>query len=408
MRILQLLGRSTGGIGSHVGRLTTELRGLGHDVVVATDRSTMTHFGWHDARALWPFGSVRALARTPLDWHRIMRLASTVDIVHAHGQQAAVVAAVAVLRARPRPRLVVTLHNEVPVTGPGAKAVRWAIGRADLVTGASDDLVETARALGARRAELSTVVSPRVPGLLAEPYTSTTPAVPETSTTPVVPHASATSAVSDTTPTRATAAPAATDGSSTPEAARRRRDLLESVGVALSDDRPLVLTVSRIAPQKDLDTLVAAARALTERAAWVVVGGGDAELRRRLEAEVSGIPVAFVGERGDVETWLRAATVLVLTSRWEARALVVQEAMAAGVPVVVPEVGGLPGLVGDAGVLVPPGDASAPAAAVDELLRAPARRAALAAAGRLRARTWETPEDEARQWVVRYEALTGS
>jgi glycosyltransferase involved in cell wall biosynthesis len=204
------------------------------------------------------------------------------------------------------------------------------------------------------------------------------------------------------------AGPAVTDGSSTPEAGRRRRDLLRSVGLASPDDRPLVLTVSRIAPQKDLDTLVAAARALTEPAMWVVVGGGDAELRRRLEAEVSGIPVAFAGERSDVETWLRAATVLVLTSRWEARALVVQEAMAAGVPVVVPKVGGLPGLVGDAGVLVPPGDAAATAAAVDELLRTPARRAALAAAGRLRARTWETPEDEARQWVVRYESLTRS
>jgi glycosyltransferase involved in cell wall biosynthesis len=171
---------------------------------------------------------------------------------------------------------------------------------------------------------------------------------------------------------------------------------------------PLVLTVSRIAPQKDLDTLVAAARALTEPATWVVVGGGDAQLRRRLEAEVSGIPVVFVGERGDVEAWLRAATVLVLTSRWEARALVVQEAMAAGVPVVVPEVGGLPELVGDAGILVSRGDPTATAAAVDELLRDPSRRASLAAAGRCRARTWATPEDEARQWVVRYQSLTGS
>lgn len=387
MRILQLLGLSTGGIGSHVGRLTTELRGLGHDVVVATDRSTMTHFGWPDARPLWPFGSLRALARAPLEWHLIMRLASTVDVVHAHGQQAAVVAAVAVLRARPRPRLVVTLHNEVPATGPGAKALRWALRRADLVTGASEDLVRAARALGARRAELSTVVSPRVLGLLAEPDMSASGVASDSAAAPHV---------------------AGTDRSWAAEAARRRRDLLESVGLAPPHDRPLVLTVSRIAPQKDLDTLVAAAEALTEPATWVVVGGGDEQLRRRLEAEVSGIPVVFVGERRDVETWLRAATVLVLTSRWEARALVVQEAMAAGVPVVVPEVGGLPGLVGDAGVLVPPGDAAVIAAAVDELLRTPARRAALGAAGRLRAQTWETPEDEARQWVVRYESLTRS
>lgn len=385
MRILQLLGRSTGGIGSHVGRLTEDLRHLGHEVVVATDRTTASHFGWADARPLWPFGSPRALARAPLDWHLIMRLACTVDVVHAHGQQAAVVAAVAALRARPRPRLVVTLHNEVPTTGTGARAVRWALRRADLVTGASQDLVETARALGAPRAELSTVASPRVAALLA-----------------------CADAAGPADPARSREA---ADSGHSPGSSAQAPDLaalLASAGLDPQGQVPLVLTVSRIAPQKDLDTLVAAARALTEPATWVVVGGGDAQLRRRLEAEVSGIPVVFVGERGDVEAWLRAATVLVLTSRWEARALVVQEAMAAGVPVVVPEVGGLPELVGDADILVPPGDPTATAAAVDELLRDPSRRASLAAAGRCRARTWATPEDEARQWVVRYQSLTES
>lgn len=362
MRILQLLGRSTGGIGSHVGRLTDELHDLGHDVLVATDPSTATHFGWSEARRLWPLGSPQALVRAPVDWHLIMRLASTVDVVHAHGQQAAVVAAVAVLRAKPRPRLVVTLHNELPPHGAEARVIVWALRRADLVTGASDDLVDAARRLGAHRVELSLVSSPRVQALLAA-HDSGEPN------------------------------PAAPDAAAPDPGAR---------------PGPLVLTVSRIAPQKDLDTLVAAARAAVEPAAWVVVGGGDAGLRRRLEAEASGIRLTFVGERADVDAWLRAATVFVLTSRWEARALVVQEAMAAGVPVVVPAVGGLPGLVGDAGVLVPSGDPEATAAAVDALLRDPDRRAALAAAGRLRAGTWDTPMEEARQWAARYQVLMGS
>lgn len=373
MRILQLLGRSTGGIGSHVGRLTDELRRLGHEVVVATDPSTATHFGWRDARTLWPLGSPQALLRAPVDWHLIMRLASTVDVVHAHGQQAALVAAVAVLRANPRPRLVVTLHNELPGDGPTARVIAWALRRADLVTGASDDLVDAAHRLGARRVELSTVVSARLPELLA------------------------TSATRSPTrqPSPAVNAPDSPTAQAEPDA-------------GTTDDRPLVLTICRIAPQKDLDTLVAAARAATVPARWVVVGGGDARLRRRLESAVSGIPLTFVGERDDIDAWLRSATVVVLTSRWEARALVVQEAMAAGVPVVVPAVGGLPGLVGDAGVLVPAGDPGAVADAVDRLLRDPDRRAALAAAGRVRAGTWDTPAEEARRWVARYRASTGS
>ena len=56
--------------------------------------------------------------------------------------------------------------------------------------------------------------------------------------------------------------------------------------------------------------------------------------------------------------WLRAADVFVLPSRWEARALVVQEAMAAGLPVVATDTGGLPDLVEGVGVLVPVGDAT--------------------------------------------------
>ena len=45
---------------------------------------------------------------------------------------------------------------------------------------------------------------------------------------------------------------------------------------------------------------------------------------------------------------------VVVSSRWEARSLVVQEAMRAGVPVVATAVGGIPELVGDAAVLVAP------------------------------------------------------
>ena len=144
-------------------------------------------------------------------------------------------------------------------------------------------------------------------------------------------------------------------------------------------------------------------------------GDGDPGLRRRLQeaahgirgrprpdGRASGATVHLVGAHDDVPTWLRAADVLVLTSRWEARALVVQEAMAAAVPVVVTRTGGLPGLVDGAGVLVPVGDPAATAEAVDRLLGDPDERARRGAQGRVVAASWDSPQHEARRWADRY------
>ena len=371
-----VVGRAAGGVGGHVDGLVAGLRADGHDVHVVTAASTADTFGWNDAHRLWPVHPGARAPRGLLDWHRIMRLAGTVDVVHAHGHQAAVVAAVAVFRARPRPRLVVSLHNDLPparrgvrglMSSAGRRAVAWALRRADLVTGASEDLVTLAESLGARRAELAHVPSSSVAALL--------------------------------------------DADRLPPDERTR--LLSGAGVPSRP--PVVLTVSRIAPQKDLGTLVAAAGLSGVAASWVVVGDGDVGLRRQLEEAAHGIresggpppsatrpSVHFVGARDDVTSWLRLADVFVLTSRWEARALVLQEAMAAGVPVVATRTGGLPGLLEDVGVLVPVGDPAATAAAVDRLLADPHERARRGAHGRAVAASWATPRDEARRWADRY------
>src|SRR6478735_5400701 len=350
MRILMVLGRSAGGLGAHVDTLVDGLRGLGHDVEIVTADATAQTFAWPDAHRLWPVhGGVRA-PRGLVDWHRIMRLAGTVDVVHAHGHQAAVVAAVAVARARPRPRLVVSLHNELPPV-PRSAPARFGAAFARR-------LVEWSM----RRADLATVPSAAVGDLLR----------------------------------------------SEPLAPAERSALLARAGIR--PDQPLVLTVSRIAPQKDLPTLVQAARLSRVPASWVVVGDGDERLRARLEQEADGIrqregkgpAIRFVGARTDVGDWLRAADAFVLTSRWEARALVVQEAMAAGLPVVVTRTGGLPDLVGDAGSLLPVGDPAAVAAEVDRLLTDADARLREGDAGRARAAGWPTPDDETRRWVERY------
>ena len=96
----------------------------------------------------------------------------------------------------------------------------------------------------------------------------------------------------------------------------------------------------------------------------------------------------WLGAREDVADLLGLADLLALPSRWEARALVVQEALRAGVPVVCTAVGGLVDLVGDAGVLVPPGDPHAMAVALGEVLTNPDLAGRLRAAGPTRAASW--------------------
>ena len=151
---------------------------------------------------------------------------------------------------------------------------------------------------------------------------------------------------------------------------------------------PLVLAVGRLHPQKGYDTLVAALPWL--RGAVVAVAG-DGPLEAELRA--AGPEVHWLGRRDDVADLLAAADVLVLPSRWEARSLTVQEAMRAGTPVVATAVGGLPELVQDGAVLVPPGDPQALGVAVRALLDDPAAARALAARGRGVAARWPDEAD---------------
>ena len=152
-----LLAKSTGGIGTHVDDLTRELRALGHDVVLATDDLTAATFGWADTRRLWPAGA----STVPAAATELRRLSRDADVVHAHGHQAASFAALALrsMGRRDRPAFVVSLHNAV-LGGRrrrllGAAAAAPFTRTAQLVTGASSDLVEQARAWGASWAELA-------------------------------------------------------------------------------------------------------------------------------------------------------------------------------------------------------------------------------------------------------------
>lgn len=156
-------------------------------------------------------------------------------------------------------------------------------------------------------------------------------------------------------------------------------------------DRPLVLAVGRLHQQKRFDVLIEAA------ASWAgdddlpfVVIAGDGPDRGQLAAQIAArsAPVALLGARDDVAELLNAADVVALPSQWEARALVAQEALRAGVPLVTTDVGGLAALVGNAALVVPVGDPVALRRAIERVLTDHVERERLIAAGRSQAEGW--------------------
>jgi glycosyltransferase involved in cell wall biosynthesis len=236
------------------------------------------------------------------------------DVVHAHGLRAGAVAALAVA---PRLPLAVTVHN-APPAGGAAGAVyavleRIVARRAAAVCCVSSDLAERMRRLGARGVQRALVPAPTTPP-----------------------------------PTPAAVAAA-------------RADLGEG---------PAVLAAGRLAAQKGFGVLLEAAAGWQDRVPVPVLSvAGEGPLEADLRARAQGMAVRFLRHRTDVPALLAAADVVVVASHWEGQPLIVQEALAAGAPLVASRTGGIPDLTGEDGaLLVPPGDAGALAAAVAAVL----------------------------------------
>jgi glycosyltransferase involved in cell wall biosynthesis len=152
----------------------------------------------------------------------------------------------------------------------------------------------------------------------------------------------------------------------------------------------VVFGSGRAMPYKGIEVLIEAARLLEDaglrdvHVAWA--GDGPAFARLAAKAHDVGLQrFHFLGRRDDVPALLASATVAVVPSLWaEAFGLTVVEAMAAGAPVVASATGGIPELIRpeETGLLVPPGDPVALAAAIRRLLDDAALRARLSARGR--------------------------
>src|SRR6267142_3933977 len=165
------------------------------------------------------------------------------------------------------------------------------------------------------------------------------------------------------------------------------------------DRIPRIVSVGRLVPFKGFDDLIDACAELARRRIDFVCDIiGDGPLRETLEAKVEQLDLAprvnLLGSlsQGAVLEKLQAADIFALASTTDTQGAtdvfptVILEAMASARPVVSTRLAGIPELVvdGQTGMLLPPGDATALAKALEQLMRDPELRLRFGDAGRAR------------------------
>ena len=136
-----------------------------------------------------------------------------------------------------------------------------------------------------------------------------------------------------------------------------------------------ILALSRLSPEKGLDSLIKAFLGVSRQDTTLLIVG-DGPLKSKLEEMVKDLGISkkvlFFGAVPHEETvkWYNAADVFCLPSLWEGCPNVVIESLASGTPVVASNVGGIPDLIPNDsyGILVPAGDPVSLARALDNAL----------------------------------------
>ena len=157
--------------------------------------------------------------------------------------------------------------------------------------------------------------------------------------------------------------------------------------VGINNGNCVLLYVARLEPQKDHANLL---RALSHIPDADLVLAGDGSLRTQLKDQAKSLGVTsrvhFLGRRNDIAELLQMADIYVHPAAFEGFGIAAVEALSAGKPVVASNVPGLAQVVGDAGILVPPGDWVTLAREVCDLIQSRDRRSRLSRAAAERGR----------------------
>ena len=333
-RVLQVLGRSAGGIARHVADITSAL-GTSFEIDIA---------GPADLPVAMPKRVV------PLDipsgpWGHggaIRRLSDIVaegkySLIHAHGLRAGIDSTRA---TRGEVRVLVTVHNLIhPAVAGRMKALlygpaeRLLVRRADRILAVSRDI---ARHLAGSAGDDAGMKIEVLHLGVEEPAPVT----------------------------------------------RSKAEVRAELG--LNENDKLVVTASRLSAQKAVHVMLEAIARVEAHLA--IAGEGPLEDALRAQATASGLDgrVHFLGFRSDVADLISAADAFCLSSVWEGVPLAAMEALQLGTPVVATDVGGTGELIEDgvSGRLVPDGDAPALGDALNDVLDNPPRAKTFVEAGR--------------------------
>jgi len=158
---------------------------------------------------------------------------------------------------------------------------------------------------------------------------------------------------------------------------------------------PIIIIVGRLRGEKGHSVLLDAMAPVVTKVPDVkllVIGDGPDRESLKLKAETLGIAsnIVWMGQKsqGEVFKLLAISDIAVVPSLFEGFGLTAAEAMATGLPVVGSDVDGLREVIehGETGILAPPGDRTALAKALTELLKNPYRARGMGAKGRERVR----------------------
>jgi UDP-glucose:(glucosyl)LPS alpha-1,2-glucosyltransferase len=182
----------------------------------------------------------------------------------------------------------------------------------------------------------------------------------------------------------------------------------------------LILFAGRVVRDKGPDAFIAAcAAALPHLPGWIaeIIGADrfsydspDTAFVHTVRGAAEGAGVRMLGYRDhpDVLIAMSRAAIVVVPSRWpEPFGLVALEAMASGAALICSPRGGLPEVAGDAAIYADPDRPAEIAAAIRALATGETRRAALAEAGRQRAKQFDVPAIAARLAGLRRAVLSG-